>query len=254
VLLTPLWKIPKVRKGKSTLKPKLNDMRKVLAIIFSVFLISCNSHQSKNIYSEINQRDIHLKTKDSVLVTNFEHVKLLADSIFTLITKNDEMKNHVIVSYNFEYDNWIKEINDSLVGLPGIYWINYSLNLNNDTIPGGRIEIDSLRRIKHCNLFNLLGLKKLHEGELRITKETAKQISSQNGLKLETLQLEFKASKELDPICLNYKGFESLFSRTDLTKVAYFWDASNDCDQCPRIYINAKDGSVFERFKSIIRY
>ena len=219
-------------------------MKKLILILLVVFSIGCNT--------KINhQKEVKLITKDSALIENFKQAKLLADSIVVEIFNDDNILSHFYISYNFEYEGWDKSISDTLCGKPIQYEFHYNLYLGSDTIGQGTINIDSLRMIKYCSIYNFEGLKKLHEGELKIDKSKAKEIALKNGLKEVGLNLEFKANDEVFYFYLNHDGFNKLFKRTNFKKVGYFWDASNYCNGCPEIYINAKDGRVFKRFTII---
>jgi len=256
VLLTPLWKIPKVRKGKSTLKPKLNDMRKVLAIIFSVFLISCNSHQSKNIYSNINQNYVHLKTKDSALIENFKQAQLLADSIIVTIFNTDSVFTCLNIRYGFLYDNWVKSTSDSLYGKPQKYEFYYNLQQGNDTVfTSACIEIDTIKNILECDYPRFLGLKMLFQNKLKINQSEARTISLKNGLSSNKLIILFK-NKKIDNKSLpdvqdsyKFKEFESYWKYMETVKYQFYWNVKNNCDNCPWIIIDAETGKISNKGK-----
>lgn len=216
-------------------------MKQGIFMLLLIFSIACTTKVK-------HQKEVKLITKDTALIENFKQVKLLADSIIFEIFDDRDALSYLNISYGFEYDGWIKNINDSLDHKPKLYWFTCDLLLDNDTIHGGRIEIDSLKMIKYCFLHDFVGLKKLHEKELKIGLSKAKSIALKNGLAPEKLKLDFNVNEEIDGFNLNHSGFTRLLKRTNFSKDVYFWDAANYCDGCPKIHINAKDGSVFARF------
>lgn len=216
-------------------------MRKEILLVLVAFLIGCNPKVN-------HQKDVKLITKDSVLIENFKQARLLADSLVIEIFNDKNILSHFNCTYNFEYEGWDKSVFDTLYGKPKEYEFHYDLCLENDTIGRGTIDIDSLKMIKDCSVNSFMGLEKLYEGELKIDKSKARKIALSNGLKETGLNLEFKASDEVSSFYLNYKGFNKLLKRISLKKIDYFWDASNDCNECPEIYINAKNGNIFSRF------
>lgn len=222
-------------------------MRKVILILLVVFSTGCNTNIN-------HQKEVKLITKDSALIVNFNQAKLLADSIVNEIFNDNNTLSHFYLSYNFEYESWDKSISDTLYGKPIKYEFHYNLCMGYDTIGQGTIHIDSLKMIKYCSINDFIGLKKLYEGELKIDKSKAKKIALNNGLKEIGLNLGFKASDDVYYFYLNHIGFSKLLKRTSLKKIVYFWDASNYCNECPEIYINAKDGTIFDRFTIIQHY
>ena len=249
--MTPRRTIPKVRTVKSTLKYKLNDMKKVLAIIFSVLLISCNSHQSKNIYSNINQNDIHLKTRDSALIENFKQAKLLADSIIVTIFNTDSVFTCLNIRCGFLYDNWVKSTSDSLYGKPQKYEFYYNLRQGNDTVfTSAYIEIDTIKNIIECDYPRFLGFKMLFQNKFKINQSEAKTIGLKNGLSSDKLIILFK-NKKIDNKSLpdvldsyKFKEFASYWKYIETIKYQFYWNVKNNCDNCPWIIIDAETGKI----------
>lgn len=135
-----------------------------------------------------------------------------------------------IVATNYKYDS-VRGLTDIML-LPESYYVIYNFIYNKDTLGSFHVYLDSLLKPEDYGYYDLIAFKKIIDKQLTITKQEAKQIAINNGLK-EKLKVTLGCTKVYP-------------DTTNLNSAIYYWQCMNECQSCPWINVDARSGRIVD--------
>ena len=103
------------------------------------------------------------------------------------------------------------------------------------------MDFDSTLHITYYRYYYLLAFRKFIDGKLDVTTTKAKKIAIANGVR----------GNDLEPIFHSTRDYPDTLNSTNAN---YYWDVRSNCDGCPFVTIDAKNGKIIERGKMKFQY
>jgi hypothetical protein len=207
-------------------------MRRII-ISISAFLISIQC------FSQIDSIKADVETKRKMIIAHqnadYYLKSFFGDSIFINNIEWDMFHSSVDAKNNFTYTNYF----DTFSFIPQVYKLMYKIYQKGIFFDYFRLEADSLCKInittKHFLYDDLIGYKKLINGNFKITQEKAIEIGEKYGIYGEGVYA--KLINNGDKIkSSDYIGEQI---------VSYFWEVSiEDCEKCMKIHIDTNSGKI----------